>query len=404
MPCAPAVARLLLKDGKAKVRYRTPFTIQLVEEMEAAHTQPLTHGMDTGSSAIGSAVVTLGAQVLYRSEITVRNDINARMMARAAYRRNRRSRKTRYRPARFNNRGNSRRDNRLPPTVTSKIQSHLREVAFVQKLLPITRTVLETASFDPHALKDPSLLDCKSKYRFGVNYGFANTKAYVLHRDGYTCQHCKGKSKSRRLQVHHLVYRSCGGADTEDNLLTLCDICHRAVHAEKVILKHKGRKKVGLAAASQMNTIRVQLIKRLTYAEETFGFVTKEHRQVMGLVKSHSNDAVAIAHGDTSPVEMAVGVLHKRCVNRGDYQQTKGVHSQLRIPTGKIRGFRKFDKVRYQGQVYFIRGRMSTGYAQLLDAKFNPVKLKPIPKLALMKRLSARKSWIMHLETTASIC
>ena len=30
MPCSPAKARHLLKDGKAVVKHRTPFTIQLV--------------------------------------------------------------------------------------------------------------------------------------------------------------------------------------------------------------------------------------------------------------------------------------------------------------------------------------------------------------------------------------
>ena len=56
MPCSCAIARLLLKDGKAKVKRRTPFTIKLLVQPAPTYTQPLTLGVDTGSSVIGSAV------------------------------------------------------------------------------------------------------------------------------------------------------------------------------------------------------------------------------------------------------------------------------------------------------------------------------------------------------------
>jgi hypothetical protein len=92
--------------------------------------------------------------------------------------------------------------------MTSKIDAHLREIRFVQALLPITAIVLETGTFDPHALKNPEVLKNKWLYQQGINYGYANTKAYVLTRDGYLCQHCKGKSKEKRLAraSHHLAH------------------------------------------------------------------------------------------------------------------------------------------------------------------------------------------------------
>jgi hypothetical protein len=48
--------------------------------------------------------------------------------------------------------------------------------------------------------------------------------------------------------------------------------------------------------------------------------------------------------------------------------------------------------VRYGGQEYFIKGRMSTGYAILMDIHGNTVALKPLPKVGKMKRVSARSS------------
>jgi hypothetical protein len=239
--------------------------------------------------------------------------------------------------------------------------------------------VLETGAFDPHALKNPAVLHHKWLYQRGINYGYANTRAYVLARDSYTYQSCKGKSKDSKLEVHHIVFRSEGGSDEESNLITLCKTCHDGLHAGTIMLKRTGKKKGSLLHATQMNSIRLQLLNRLE-AEETWGFVTKEHRQLVGLPKAHIFDAT---------------VIIKRCVPDGDFQQTKGVRSEQRITTGKIGGFRKFDKVKYLGQEYFIKGRMTTGYAILMTLDGNKVALKPIPKFDKMKRVSARRSWMM---------
>ena len=80
-----------------------------------------------------------------------------------------------------------------------------------------------------------------------------------------------------------------------------------------------------------------------------------------------------------------------------------GLRSEKRIPTGKIMGFRKFDKVRYRGRHYFIKGRFSTGYAILMNIDGQRADLKPIPKFTGMTRIAARKSWVISQRTTASI-
>jgi RRXRR protein len=154
MPCSCVIARLLLKDGRAKVVHRTPFTIKLYTQPENPYTQAVTLGIDTGSSVIGSAVADENGRVLYLSEVEVRNDIATTMKERAASRRSRRQRKTRYRPARWLNRRNSRKSGRFSPTMRSKIEAHLREIRFVQSLLPIQSIVLETGTFDPCPVPD----------------------------------------------------------------------------------------------------------------------------------------------------------------------------------------------------------------------------------------------------------
>lgn len=392
----------LLKDGKAKVVKRCPFTIKLLYETPNC-TQDLTLGVDTGSGAIGTAVSTDDGEIVYVSEVVVRNDITDKMTQRAKYRRNRRSRKTRYRKARWLNRKNSIKKDRFSPTMVSKLHSHVKEIEYIKSILPITTIVFETGTFDTYLMKNPSLVDENVRhwgYQKGTNYGFENTKAMVLNRDNYTCQYCKGKHKDSKLEVHHIVFRSKHGSDEESNLITLCHTCHKALHSGKISLKLEGKVKGNLKYATQMNSIRKQLFRIYPEAIETFGYITKANRLKLGVDKEHFYDACVIAtHGNKFSVRC--NLYKKKCVSDGDFQQTKGVRSEQRIPTCKIQGFRKFDKVRYFGKEYFIKGRLSTGYAILMDIDGNKSDFSYMPKgfktpkIINLKRLEARSSWIV---------
>ena len=287
--------------------------------------------------------------------------------------------------------------------MTSKINSHIKEINFVKSILPISKIIIETGNFDPHALKNPEVLKNKWLYQKGINYGFANTRAYILFRDSYKCHQCKSKSKNNRLEVHHIIFRENGGSDEPENLITMCKSCHDELHAGKLKLKRQGKKKGSLKHATQMNIIRSQLMELYPKAEQTFGFITKEHRQMLSLPKTHYIDASVIASQGNAVKFKASNVLVKKCIPDGDYQQTKGVRSEKRIDTRKMHGFRKFDKVLYQGNQYFIKGRMKKGYAILMDVHSNKIDLKPIPKFTAMKRIGARKSWIISQETIANI-
>ena len=102
MPCKPRKARLLLKEDKAKVVKRTPFTIQLLHG-SSGYKQPITLGVDAGSKHVGISATTEN-NVLFEAEVKLRNDIVKLLADRRSLRRNRRNRKTRYRKARFDNR------------------------------------------------------------------------------------------------------------------------------------------------------------------------------------------------------------------------------------------------------------------------------------------------------------
>lgn len=401
MPCSNAIARLLLKQSKAKVKKRDPFTIKLTYET-TNYTQDLTLGVDTGSGTIGTAVSEDNGDVVYMSEVIVRNDITDKMTQRANYRRNRRNRKTRYRKARWLNRSNSIRTDRFSPTMQSKLHSHVKEIEYIKSILPITKMVFETGQFDVHLMKNSILANKKVKhwgYQKGTNYGFENTKAMVLNRDNYTCQYCKGKHKDSKLEVHHIVFRSQGGSDEESNLITLCHTCHKDLHNGKINPKLSGKAKGNLKYATQMNSIRKQLFRIYPNAIETFGYVTKANRFHLGVDKKHYYDACTIATQGNAFVVKS-NLYKKKCVSSGDFQKTKGIRSEKPIATDKICGFRKFDKVRYFGNDYFIKGRMSTGYAILMDIEGNKIDFSSMPKgfktpkMANLKRLEARSTWM----------
>ena len=397
----------LLKSGKAKVVKRCPFTIKLLYS-STYYTQNLTLGVDTGSKTIGNAVTKDNGDIVYMSKVIVRNDIADKMTQRAKYRRSRRNRKTRYRKARWLNRANSIKINRFSPTMQSKFHSHVKEIEYIKSILPITKIVLETGQFDTHLMKNPSLANEKIKhwgYQKGTNYGFENTKAMVLNRDNYKCQYYKGKHKDSKLEVHHIIFRSQGGSDEADNLITLCHSCHKALHDGKISFNFSGKRKGQLKYATQMNSIRKQLLRIYPDAIETFGMVTKANRLNLYIEKDHHIDACVIASGG-NPFVFATDVIFvKRNVSKGDYQKTKGIRSEQPIITGKIQGFRKFDKVRYFGKEYFIKGRMSTGYVILIDIEGNKVDFSHMPKgmktpkLSNCKRVAARNSQMVQAIT-----
>lgn len=335
-------------------------------------------------------------KVLYQSQTELRNDIKKKMDARRQARRSRRSRKTRYRKPRFLNKKSLRRLNRLQPSIRHKVQAHIDEIEFCKKILPITDLILEVSQFDTALMKNPSLMNEKVKhwgYQKGFDYGYSSRRSAILHRDNYTCQ-CCGK-KNCRLEVHHIKFRSNGGTDDEENLITLCKECHDGVHAGIVVLNKKP-KKMNLKHATHMSIIRSQLLKIYPQAIETFGFVTNENRNNLKLKKDHYIDACVIASGGLDFRELDV-IYRKRKVSHQDRILTKGVRGEQKLPTGKIFGFKKFDKVWYLGETCFIKGRRSSGAFVLMDIDNSSIDFrsrggKQNPPYRFIKRLNTRRS------------
>jgi 5-methylcytosine-specific restriction endonuclease McrA len=56
---------------------------------------------------------------------------------------------------------------------------------------------------------------------------YESLRQQIRRRDGWRCQSCGTMSS---LEVHHRNFRSHSGADSEENLITLCAACHARVH------------------------------------------------------------------------------------------------------------------------------------------------------------------------------
>ena len=229
MPCSPRKARVLLRENKARVVKRTPFTIQLI--MAGGETrQSITLGVDSGYSGIGLSAVT-DKQEIYSAQVNLRTDMVKLNSERRQYRRFRRYRKTWYRKPKFLNRKKP--EGWLAPSIQNKFNTQIKLIRKAGEILPISQINIEVAAFDIQKIKNPNISGIE--YQNGEQKGFWNVREYTLHRDNHTCQYCKGKSKDPVLEVHHIISRQIGG-DRPDNLITLCSTCHEKVSKAEVKL------------------------------------------------------------------------------------------------------------------------------------------------------------------------
>lgn len=364
MSCHPRTARLLLKQGKAKVVNKTPFTIQLLYG-SAGYKQPISLGVDSGYTRIGLSAMTQNKE-LYSADVRLRTDIVKLNSERRMYRRNRRNRKTWYREPRFLNRVKPK--GWLAPSIQHKLDSHIKLISKVQKFLPVTQLNIEVASFDIQKIKNPDING--TDYQNGVQKDFWNVREYVLHRDNHTCQNCKGKSKDRVLEVHHLTSRQVGG-NRPDNLITLCNSCHDKVSKDKIKLSIKISN--GFRAETFMTIVRWRLVNKLrelgNVVNISYGYLTKGKRIELGLEKSHINDAFVIAGGNKQKrTNINYFVKQVRKCNRKLF---KGIRSHIRNTVGRfLYGFQRYDKVLWNNIECFIFGRTTLGYfnLRLLDS------------------------------------
>ena len=356
----------LLRRKQAKVVKRSPFTIQLLYEPKTHCLRPVTLGVDAGSKHVGLSAST-EAEELFRAEVTLRDDIPLLMTARRQSRSTRRSR-LRYRPERFDNR--KRPKGRLTPTMEAKVRAHVNVINDICSILPVSRIVVETASFDIQKIKNDDIEG--KQYQEGEQLGYANVKAYVKARDNYTCWAC---SAHEPLHVHHIIQRKDGGSDRPANLITLCERCHTNHHNGKKPLDIPFPESKGFKGATEMNTMRWFLLDRLKAVHsdipviQTYGYITNWNRNRLELGKRHVNDAFCIAENlKAKRADDIYDIMKVRCHNRQVMKLniTKGGKLKRNQAPPMVIGIARFDVVSHEdGRQMVVTARKVRGLFSL---------------------------------------
>jgi len=331
MPCKPAKARRLLKQQKAEVLRRTPFTIQLLWDCEH-NTQKTVLGIDSGYGHVGFSVNTEKRE-LVSGELLLRKNVSRLIEQKKNYRRTRRN-KLWHRPARFNNRVSTKKKGWLAPSMQHKLNTHVKLINDLKNWLPITKTIIEVASFDTQKMQNPEISSVE--YQQGTLQGY-EVREYLLEKFGRKCSYC-GKGKIP-LEIEHITPKSKGGSSRVNNLTLSCRKCNvnkgTKTAEEYGFPKLQKLAKKSLKATVFMNLVRSRLADQMG-AEITYGYITKKGRIDNNLVKSHVNDAFVIAKGSTQNRCTPFAVTQTRRNNRSMQTNRKGHKPSIRRTRYKL--------------------------------------------------------------------
>ena len=215
---------MLLREGKAAVYRRFPFTI-ILKNRTGGETQPVELKLDPGSKTTGIALVAevkTGKVAIFAAELNHRGAaIKKALLDRRVYRRSRRNRKTRYRAPRFDNR--TRPAGWLPPSIQSRVDNSLAWAKRFCRLCPITTVAVETVRFDTQQLQNPEISGVE--YQQGTLAGY-ELREYLLEKWQRRCAYCGAENVP--LEVEHVVPRSKGGSNRASNLTLACRDCNEA--------------------------------------------------------------------------------------------------------------------------------------------------------------------------------
>ena len=386
--------RHMLSEGRATIIMYEPFTIRLTYQTARDCKEKATLGIDTGSKHIGISACTDKKELLSaKAEINSHN-VKQNLTTRRGNKRNRRQR-LRYRKPRFSNRVRTKKPGWLPPSVEHRIDVHKRIVSMVCSILPVNEIILELGKFDVQKLMNPDISG--SEYQHGPKDGFENVKAFVRYRDRkYKCPVCGGENK--KMDVHHIKFRSEGGSDRPDNLVCVCKSCHKKIHKGKAVLPDnlyiKARNAAAFREAAHMNMMSWKLYEEVCKKFEpmgvkvtfTRGYTTKMNRIKHNIPKTHSDDAFAITgkfNAERSDELFCLRKSRRHIRQLHDYmprkrERVKETGFKKPVPKRKRKyirkgmkeiiqfcGFTKRSTVLYNGKPYIITGLRRTGFFSL---------------------------------------
>lgn len=308
-PVHPGEARLLLSQGRAAIFRKYPFTIILKEACPDKPVQDLELKLDPGSKVTGIALKQ-GSKIIFGAELQHRGQqIKDALLSRRQLRRGRRSRKTRYRQARFKNR--TRPKGWLAPSLQHRVDTTLTWVNRLCKFTPIGSISQELVRFDLQKIQNPEISGVE--YQQGELQGY-EVREYLLEKWNRKCAYCGAKNIP--LEVEHIQPRSKGGSNRVSNLALACHDCNQNKGSRDIkdflsgkpdllnrILKQA---KSPLKDAAAVNSTRGALFNALKATGLPVitgtGGQTKFNRTRLDLPKSHWVDAACVGQVESLEV------------------------------------------------------------------------------------------------------
>lgn len=300
-PCHPARARELLRLGKAAVLRRYPFTIILNRVVPDANPAAVEMKIDPGSKVTGIALVQNG-RVIWAAELEHRGQqIRDALLKRRQLRHGRRSRKTRYRQPRFENR--TRPKGWLAPSLKSRVDNVQTWFVRLFNRYPITSLSMELVKFDMQLMENAEISGVE--YQQGELAGY-EVREYLLEKWGRKCAYCEAKDIP--LQIEHIVSRAKGGSDRVSNLTITCAPCNQRKGtmsaAEFGYPEIQRRARQPLKDAAAVNATRWALWRRLSETglplETGSSGRTKYNRRKQEYPKAHWIDAACVGESGAS--------------------------------------------------------------------------------------------------------
>ena len=298
MPCHPARARTLLRKGRARVLRKYPFTIILLDR-EGGYTQDTQVKVDPGAKTTGIALVAdfkRGLRCIWAVELTHRgHQIRDGLLKRRQLRRSRRSRKTRYRKPRFDNRTRPR--GWLPPSLQSRVDNIATWLNRLVKFCPVTHLAVERVRFDTQLMQNPEISGVE--YQQGELQGY-EVREYLLEKWGRKCAYCGATGVP--LEVEHITPKARGGSNRVSNLTLACHDCNQRkgamTAAEFGYPNVQAQAKKPLRDAAAVNATRNAIFFTMRASgyplEVGTGGQTKFNRIQQGYPKTHWLDAVCV--------------------------------------------------------------------------------------------------------------
>lgn len=324
--CHPAKARKLLRNGKAKIYRKEPFTIILNKGVDKNVENNYRLKIDYGSRHTGLAILK-GAKVCWLGQLEHRTNIKELLDKRRGYRRRRRSKNLRYRKARFKYRTKPK--GWLPPSLMSRVNNIKTFITRLIRMLPLGAISYENVKFDAQKMMNPDIIGVE--YQQGTLFGY-EIREYLSEKFNHKCCYCGvSEGQGRKFEVEHIIPKSRGGTNSINNLAWSCHECNQ--NKGKLTAIEYGHPEVQTKANTSLKDSAIvnatrwkvyEVLKEFNLPVECgSGGLTSYNRNKRNIPKDHYYDACCIGKSTPEVLYFGTKVVHViTAVGRGKHCRT----------------------------------------------------------------------------------